>query len=96
MKIVRSRQYIHALKNILDFIKKDKISAAKNFRSDLDDKINNLPANPYMYRQSHYAHDTHVRDMIFQKYTIVYEVVDTEGEIRILDIFKWVDKKELE
>ena len=87
MKIIRSRRFVINLLEILHYIAKDKISAGKNFKADLDKQINDIPNFPYKYRQSIYFDDKNMRDLIFKKYTITYEVNLEDNKIEILDIF---------
>ena len=92
MVIVRKKEYTLALKNILSFIAKDSKQRALNFKSQLDNKINNLDCFPYKYRQSKNHNDKNVRDMIFKGYTITYLIENDRNRISILDIYKWMDK----
>ena len=73
MKIIRSRKFLNKLKNILAYIAKDKITAAKRFRHELNEKINNLTHFPYKYRKSYYFNNENIRDMIFKGYMIIYK-----------------------
>jgi plasmid stabilization system protein ParE len=50
-------------------------------------QIKNLPNNPYKFRKSFYFDDENIRDMIFKKYTIVYEIDLDNDMIVILNIF---------
>ena len=86
MKIIRTRNFLNKLKNILTYIAKDKISAAKQFRKDLNEKIKNLTYFPYKYRKSYYFNDENIRDTVFKGYTIIYKI--EKNKITILDIFK--------
>ncbi len=72
---------------ILEYIAKDKISAAKDFRKKLLEQIKYLPNFPYKYRKSFYFDDDEVRDMVFKGYTIVYAIDLDNNLIIILDIF---------
>lgn len=90
MRIEKKPRYFRNLTIILAFIAKDKVSAARNFESDLNAKLKNLSDSPYAYRQSHYYDDEHYRDLTYNGYTVIYKI--TDEVIQILDIFKWVDK----
>ena len=92
MVIVRRREYSTALKVILLFISKDSKNRALNFKSQLDNKINNLINFPYKFKQSKNHNDENVRDMIFKGYTITYFIENDKDKISILDIYKWIDK----
>jgi len=93
MLIVRKREYLNALKMILSFIAKDSRGRALNFKSQLDNKINDLGHFPYKFKQSKNHTNENVRDLIFKGYTITYLIEDEKGRISILDIYKWVDKE---
>lgn len=87
MQIVRTRKYQFRLMEILTYISKDKIGAAISFQQNLDSHIHILPKHPRKYRRSIYFDDDTIRDMIFKKYTIVYEIDIQNDQIIILDIF---------
>ena len=92
MYIVRKREYLSALKIILSFIAKDSKNRALNFKSQLDNSINNLINFPYKFKQSKNYDDENVRDMTFKGYTITYLIENNKDRISILDIYKWIDK----
>ena len=92
MTIVRKREYLDSLKSIMLYISKDSKGRALNFKSQIDNKINNLANFPYKFRPSTHNEDENVRDMIFKGYTIIYLVELDKDRISILDIFKWIDK----
>ena len=87
MKITRSRKFQINLLIILQHIAKDKLSASKNFQKELDKLINNIPNFPYKHRESIYFNDKNVRDLIYKKYTINYEINLEKNSIEILNIF---------
>ncbi len=87
MKIVESDEYKIRLREVTNYIKRDKKSAAINFAKELRKNIRELPANPYMCPTSQYFSEKNVRNMTFKKYTIVYEIKPDEKVIEILDIF---------
>ena len=87
MKIYRDNKYKHELQEILKYIAKDKITASKNFKKELDNQINTLKKFPYKFRKSIYFNDKTIRDMIFKGYTITYKVDLENKKIYILSIF---------
>jgi mRNA-degrading endonuclease RelE of RelBE toxin-antitoxin system len=93
MKILRKKEYTTALKIILKFISKDSKKRAHNFKSQLDNKVNNLENFPYKFRKSRLHDDENVRDMTFKGYSVIYFVEQEKDRILIVDIFKWVDKE---
>lgn len=90
MKIVFEPLFQRRFLQIIDYIAKDKKSVAMAFKNELQLKISNLKTYPKMCRQSLYADDENVRDLIYKGYTIVYEI--RTDSLAILDIFKWQDK----
>lgn len=74
MTVLRTRKFQKKLLSFLVYTSKDKISASKTFQVLLDDKINNIINFPYKYRQSIYFKNKEIQDMVFQKYTITYEI----------------------
>jgi len=85
VKIIETQKYKQELRQISFYIKKDKLSAAINFVSQLKEVINNIPNFPYKYRKSIYFQNESIRDMTFKSYTIVYEI--SEKYIEIMTIF---------
>ena len=92
MSILRRREYSSALKVIILFISKDSKSRAFNFKSQLDNKINELVNFPYKFKQSKNYNDEDVRDMTFKGYAITYFIENEKDRITVLDIYKWIDK----
>ena len=89
MKIIRKKEYITELKNILRYISKDSKNRAINFRNELDSKIALLVDFPFKYRKSLHFDSENVRDLIYKGYTIVYRVNKQQNSIEIIEIFKW-------
>ncbi len=87
MTIIKDKEYLSQLLNILRFIKKDKPLASKKFEKELENKIQNLSNSPYKFRASVYFDDEAYRDLIFMGYTVIYKV--ETNKIFILEIFKW-------
>ncbi len=89
MTIIKTKDYLDSLKNILQYIAKDKKSAALTFREDLNKKMSDLKEFPFMYRVSIYFDDEYIRDMTHKGYTIPYEVDLQEKTISIIGITKY-------
>ena len=85
MQINRTKKFRDEFKKIIFYIAKDKKSAAKTFKNQLNNNINNLSSFPYKYRRSIYFNNENIRDMIFKNYTIIYEV--DNNSVNILTIF---------
>ena len=89
MTVIKTKDYLESLKDVLGYIAKDKKSAALAFRKALDIKINNLKDFPFMYRISIYFDDEYIRDMTHKGYTIPYEVDLKKQTISIIGISKY-------
>ena len=87
MKIIESDEYKIRLREVTNFIKKDKKSSAINFAKELRKNIRNLKNYPFKFRKSIYFDDENIRDMIYKGYTITYEINIQNETIEILDIF---------
>jgi plasmid stabilization system protein ParE len=72
---------------ILEYIAKDKVTASRAFQKELDKSIKNIPNFPYKHRESIYFDEKNIRDLVYKKYTIVYEINLDTNSIEILDIF---------
>ena len=87
MTIIHKPTFSKQLKQILEYIAQDKPSASMKFKNDLKERINLIPSNPIMYRESIYFNDKNIRDMVHKDYTIVYRIRPIKQEIEILRIF---------
>jgi plasmid stabilization system protein ParE len=81
MKIVLSQKFRNKLENQIEYIALDKPFAARRFRNTLFEKIKDIPNNPYRFRKSIYFQEECIRDLIWQGYTIVFEIRSTEIEV---------------
>jgi len=87
MRIKRTNLFKKNFRNIVLYIAKDKKIAAKYFKDNLNNSIENLINSPYKFRQSDYYNDENIRDMVFNGYTIIYKIDKIENLITILEIF---------
>ena len=76
--------------DIVNYIAEDKVSASHMFKKELKKKFELVVDNPKMYRASMYHENESYRDMVFMGYTAIYKIED--DRIKVLDIFKWVDR----
>ncbi len=92
MRVVRKREYLLELKNILSYIAQDSPNRARVFKKQLDLRVDGLVHFPYKYRQSIHHDNVTVRDLIYKGYTIVYRVNEMHSMIEVVDIFKYQDR----
>ena len=87
MQIKLDPKFEKNFNQIFEYIAQDKLSASKQFKNKLFQQIKNIPNHPYKYRQSFYFENEAIRDMVFNGYTVVYEVDFNNNCIVILNIF---------
>jgi len=92
MKIIYEEQFKLSLQEISKYIARDKVDASMNFKKELKKKIELIVENPEMYRASIYHDNENYRDLIHQGYTTIYKIDYESRSIKILDIFKWVNR----
>ena len=86
MVIEYKPKFERELKIIFDFIAKDSLSRAREFRNELITKIERTVQTPFICRKSINFNDESIRDLIFKGYVIPY-LIDDEV-IYVLGIYK--------
>jgi len=86
MVIKYKPKFERELKIIFDFIAKDSLSRAREFRNELITKIERTAQTPFICRKSINFNDESIRDLIFKGYVIPY-LIDDEV-IYVLGIYK--------
>lgn len=87
MQIIRSQKFKEEFVSILEYIAKDKLTSALQFRKKLNESLKSISNFAFKYRKSLYFNDENIRDMTFYGYTIVYEVNSEQDSIEVLSIF---------
>lgn len=86
MVIEYKPKFERELKIIFDFIAKDSLNRAREFRNELIAKIERTAQTPFICRKSINFNDESIRDLIFKGYVIPYLIDDKV--IYILGIYK--------
>ena len=89
MKVKFSEGFVSSLIDQVDYIAKDKPSAAKKFKNDLLNHLKKDLSHPFNYRKSIYFDNELIRDYIFKGYTIVFKVDLTEKTIYAFGFIKY-------
>ena len=76
MVIKYKPKFERELKTIFDFIAKDSLSRAREFRNKLIAKIECTAQTPFICRKSINFDDESIRDLIFKSYVIPYAIED--------------------
>ena len=74
MKIKLTVEFNSDLKEIVDFIAKDKPKASRKFKIELIKNIKKDLKQPFHCKKSIYSNDENVRDYTFKGYTVVFRV----------------------
>ena len=87
MQIKLSQLFLQQFEEILDYIAKDKLSAALNFKKEVLKNFQTLKEFPYKSPCSKYADSLSIRDLTIKGYTLIYRVEEEKMNIEILEIF---------
>ena len=89
MKIIYREGFIKEIMDIWNFIALDNSNRATQFVNEIEQKIQDLPSLPLIYRKSIYFDDEDIRDMIHKGYVVVYKIDTSNKSIIILGINKY-------
>jgi len=87
MRIKLTIEFNYDLKDIVDFIAKDKPVAARKFKIELIKKMQKDLKHPFLFKKSIYFENENIRDYVFRGYTIVFKVdieLETVSVVAIL------------
>lgn len=87
MRIKLTIEFNYDLKDIVDFISKDKPLAARKFKIELVKKIQKDLKQPFLFKKTIYFDDENIRDYVFKGYTVVFKVdieLETVSVVAIL------------
>ena len=85
--VIVEPEAIQDLLNIKKYITiQDTLSKANQFISELKANIKTLDQMPERCRKSYYSDEIGTHDLIYKKYTIVFQV--RENKVHILSLFK--------
>ena len=89
MKLKITTAFRDKLNAQVDFIAKDKPSAARKFKNNLLEKLRELPSMPFKHRRSIFFDSEEIRDLVFKGYVIVYKVNQEQKEIEVFGFVKY-------
>ena len=91
MKIRILKSFEDNLNDQLAYIANDKPGAARKFKSDIINRIREIPDMPFANRKSIFFDREDILDLIFKGYIVVYKVDDQK---RIITVFGFTKYKE--
>ena len=89
MRIKLTIEFNYDLKEIVDFISKDKPAAARKFKTELKKKIQKDLKHPFLFKKSIYFDDENIRDYVFKGYTVVFKVDNHLETVLVVAILKY-------
>lgn len=89
MKIKILSSFRDKLNRQVDYIAKDKPSAARKFKSEIMKKIREIPAMPLKNRKSIFFEKEEIRDLIHKGYIVVYRINYKENCIELFGFTKF-------
>ncbi|MDP2888360.1 MAG: type II toxin-antitoxin system RelE/ParE family toxin [Bacteroidota bacterium] len=79
------------LNDQVEFIAKDKPSAARKFKSEIIGRIKALTQMPYKNRKSIFFDREDIREIIYKGYIVVYKINERENAIEVFGLTKYED-----
>lgn len=92
MKIKITKKFRDKLNKQVDYIAKDKPSAARKFKNDILIEIKGISNMPYSNRKSIFFDNNEIREFIYKGYIIVYKVDKANKSIDIFGFIKYEAK----
>jgi plasmid stabilization system protein ParE len=74
MRIKLTIEFNYDLKDIVEFISRDKPLAARKFKIEVVKSIKKDLKKPFLFKKSIYFDDENIRDYVFKGYTVVFKV----------------------
>lgn len=88
MRIKLTIEFNYDLKDIIDFISKDKPLAARKFKIELIKNIKKDLKQPFLFKKSIYIDDDNIRDYVFKGYTVVFKINSELETVLVVAILK--------
>jgi plasmid stabilization system protein ParE len=88
MRIKLTIEFNYDLKDIVDFISRDKPLAARKFKAELVKNIKKDLKQPFLFKKSIYFDDENIRDYVFKGYTVVFKVDVVLETVLVVAILK--------
>jgi plasmid stabilization system protein ParE len=91
MKIKISSSFRNNLNDQVEFIARDKPSAARKFKTEVLLRIKEIATMPFSNRKSIFFDRKDIRDLIIKGYVIVYKIDAENQEIHVFGFTKYKD-----
>ena len=77
------------LNDQVEFIARDKLSAARKFKSEIIGRIKEIPQMPFKHRKSIFFDRDDIRDLIYKGYIVVYKINERDNTIEVFGFTKY-------
>ncbi|TRX36893.1 type II toxin-antitoxin system RelE/ParE family toxin [Flavobacterium sp. ZT3R18] len=88
MRVKLTVEFNYDLKDIVDFISRDKPVAARKFKTELIKNVKKDLKQPFLFKKSIYFKDEYIRDYVFKGYTVVFKVDVALETVLVVAILK--------
>ncbi len=92
MKIKVTKKFRDKLNTQVDYIAKDKPSAARKFKEEIILRIKGIVNMPYQHRKSIFFDNNEIREFIYKGYIVVYKVDKSKDTIEVFGFTKYETK----
>ena len=89
MRIKLTKSFRDKLTDQIEYIAKDKPSAARKFKSEILNRIQQIPSMPYKNRKSIFFDRDDIRDLIYKGHVIIYLINEKEKSIEVFVFTKY-------
>jgi len=90
MKIKILLSFSLKLADQVEYIARDKPTAAKIFKKEVLDSIKGIGKMPFKNRKSIYFEDENIRELIFKAYKIIYRI---KSDKKIIEVFGFIKQE---
>lgn len=90
MKIKILLNFSLKLADQVEYIARDKPTAAKTFKREVLNSIKAIGEMPYKNRKPIYFEDENIRELIFKAYKIIYRI---KGDKNIIEVFGFIKQE---
>jgi plasmid stabilization system protein ParE len=90
MKIKILLSFSLKLADQVEYIARDKPTAAKTFKKEVLNSIKGIGEMPFKNRKSIYFEDENIRELIFKAYKIIYRI---KSDKKIIEVFGFIKQE---
>ena len=86
MRVELLDAFIDQLNDQVDFIARDKPTAARKFKNDILKEVKQIGQRPFSFRHSDYFEEENYRDMVFKGYKVVFKIDEEKDTVFVLGL----------